>query len=41
MSKQARLDEAARRFSDFTGIEGVDVNAVNVPPVDDVMVSPL
>lgn len=37
-SRQSKLDEAARRFSNFTGINGIDVDEVNVPPQDDVLV---
>jgi hypothetical protein len=35
---QSKIDEAARRFADFTGVEGVDVALVTVPPQDDVFV---
>lgn len=38
VSRQAKIDEAARRFSNFTGINGVDVGALNVPEMDDVLV---
>lgn len=37
-SQSAKIDEAARRFAAFTGINGVDVNAVQVPELDDVLV---
>lgn len=37
-TRQQRIDEAARRFADFTGVEGIDVAAVNIPPLDDVYV---
>ena len=37
-SQQAKIDEAARRFAALTGINGVDVHAVDVPAQDDVLV---
>lgn len=37
-SQQAKIDEAARRFANFTGINGVDVEAAHIPDQDDVFV---
>lgn len=37
-SRQSKIDEAARRFSHFTGINGIDVEAINIPAQDDVFV---
>lgn len=38
LTQQQKVDLAGRRFSAFTGINGVDVQAVDVPDQDDVLV---
>jgi hypothetical protein len=38
MSRSQKIKQAARLFTNFTGMEGVVVDEENVPPVDDVMV---
>lgn len=38
MNKSQRIKQAARLFTDFTGMEGEVVQQVELPPQDDVMV---
>lgn len=38
MSQSKKIKQAARLFTDFTGMEGEVVGKEEVPPVDDVMV---
>lgn len=38
LTQQQKLDMAARRFANFTGINGIDVSALEVPDPDDVLV---
>ena len=38
MSRSKKIKQAARLFTDFTGMEGEVVDEQEVPPVDDVMV---
>ena len=37
-SQEAKINEAARRFANFTGINGIDLEALEVPDPDDVLV---
>ena len=38
MSRSKKIKQAARLFTDFTGMDGEIVGEEDVPPVDDVMV---
>lgn len=38
LTQQSMVNEAARRFADFTGVEGIDVAKVTIPPQDEVFV---
>ena len=38
MSRSQKIKQAARLFTDFTGMKGAVVDEEDVPPVDDVMV---
>ncbi len=38
LTQKQKLDMAARRFASFTGINGINVEALEVPDPDDVLV---